>query len=178
MDATIINALPADMLTLFARQDSSIEYAKSHYPTTRVLPAPDLALSLGPLMPGGAPVYDVLFLLRQDKEAQGSEQLVRDAAAAAAANGSRNNPANASSSSSSSGVGSGGSGAAALDSLQELERLNVSYTMREWDFAHMNFSREASQVRDDGGGAWALWLHSLGRALGRAAQNLPLPPAL
>lgn len=154
------------MLTLFARQDDSLAYARRHYPNASVLAGPDLAFSLGPLMPSSRPpVVDILFLMRQDKEAAASE-----GAAAASGAGARGSPAGtqqqqakkqrgavaASSKSAGSGTAddadAADSRAEADEALQQLASLQVSYEMREWDFRHANFSREVSRVRAGGGG--------------------------
>lgn len=55
-DEQVINSMPPGMLTLFTRQQESLDYAQAHYPNTTVLPGPDLAFSLGPLMGGEAQV--------------------------------------------------------------------------------------------------------------------------
>jgi exopolysaccharide biosynthesis predicted pyruvyltransferase EpsI len=60
-DEQIINAMPQGMLTLFTRQEESLAYAQAHYPNTTVLPAPDLAFSLGPLIGGKAQVRPAVW---------------------------------------------------------------------------------------------------------------------
>lgn len=145
------------MLTLFTRQDDSLAYAQAHYPNTTVLPGPDLAFSLGPLMPGEAQ-FDVLFLMRDDKEAAGSEQPVgklkphqRQQGARLHTEGSSGSePAHSSQGPADSSSSSDGSTAAnvAAGALEQLEQLGLTYSIREWGFKHANFTKEASKVRN------------------------------
>jgi hypothetical protein len=157
------------MLTLFARQQTSVQYAQKHYSNTTVLPAPDLAFSLGPLMAGEAK-FDILFLMRKDKEAQKTESpLVKfkqqrqhkegsGTLSATPASGLRQKEAQpiggvgqgslkaqaGSNSSSSSSTGGDASGVDQV--LQQLEAQGLTYTIREWEYTHENYTKEVSRV--------------------------------
>lgn len=145
-DQQVINSLPSGMLTLFARQQESLQYASAHYPNTKVLPAPDLAFSLGPLMPG-EPTYDVLFLVRKDKEAAASEQpLVKlKPGAHLPASDSLQGVTGGQAATGSAGTREDGAKAIA-GALQQLDKLGITYTIREWEYAHENYTKEVSQV--------------------------------
>lgn len=171
-DKQTVAALPRGMLTLFARQAESLAYARQQYgDTATVLQAPDLAFSLGPLMSSSEPVVDVLFLLRQDKEAAASET------AAVAAALKKAPPAGLTSNRTAAGRGNrttaaplqpgdAASRADAAEALQQLQALGLTYEMREWEFAHANFSREVSRVR------CFLPVHALVQRRGRAPWTL------
>lgn len=145
-DQQVINSLPSGMLTLFARQQESLQYASAHYPNTKVLPAPDLAFSLGPLMPG-EPTYDVLFLVRKDKEAAASEQpLVKlKPGAHLPASDSLQGGTGGQAATGSAGTREDGAKAIA-GALQQLDKLGITYTIREWEYANENYTKEVSQV--------------------------------
>lgn len=166
-DQKVINSMPPGMLTLFARQQTSLDYAKQHYPTTAVLPGPDLAFSLGPLM-GPPAKYDILFLMRKDKEAAGSEKplasMKAPPAAAAGTTGlqsvvsgrqqkwvrqllGRVHEHTGASSSASADSSEAADAAAVVAALEQLHDQGVSYVVREWDFgAQENVTREVSRV--------------------------------
>jgi exopolysaccharide biosynthesis predicted pyruvyltransferase EpsI len=153
-DEQVINALPPGMLTLFTRQQDSLEYAHTHYPDTNALLAPDLAFSLGPLMPGTAK-YDVLFLMRQDKEAAHSETpLVTVVQPRGGQPGAQ--PASEAGAGAQAGADQAAAGAASKEdqdevdeALQQLQQLGLTYAIREWQFEHENYSKEVSKVRSD-----------------------------
>lgn len=161
-DQQTVNAMPQGMLTLFARQQESMAYAQQHYKHAAVEAGPDLAFSLGPLMPGEQ-LVDVLFLMRADKEAYGSEAAAVKAGTARESNATylaarqgatphgggatTSDGHNHASSSADDGAGAvGGTAAAAAAALQQLAAEGVSYEMREWEFAHENYTKEVSRV--------------------------------
>lgn len=157
--------MPKGMLTLFTRQQESLVYAQTHYPNTTVLPGPDLAFSLGPLMAGEAK-FGVLFLMRQDKEAAGSEGSLAKVNAQAqklkleALNSVQTGVVHNSiteGAGSRKGVldgvgrdeGSGDVDAAAVvaaEALERLQQLGLTYSIREWEYLHENYTKEVSKV--------------------------------
>lgn len=114
-DSTIA-AFPEGFFTFFGRSADSVQYAKQHYPQSTSLPAPDLAWSLGPMMPSAAKV-DVLIVMRGDWEAADGERYV-------------DKLLNASQTASDSGSSQGR--IAAL--LRQLTEKNLTYAVRDWDF--------------------------------------------
>jgi hypothetical protein len=168
-DARVINAMPPGMLTLFTRQQTSLQYAQQHYSNTTVLPAPDLAFSLGPLMAGEAK-FDILFLVRKDKEAQKTESpFVKfkqhkegsvnpaltsssglRAKQAQTVGGVRQGfarvQAGSGSNSSSSSSSPDGDVSSVDKALQQLEVQGLNYTIREWEYTHENYTKEVSRV--------------------------------
>jgi hypothetical protein len=146
-DAAAIAALPRGMLTLMVRAADSLAYARRRYGSNvDVLPAPDVAWSLGALMPGSdGPVADVLVLLRADHEAAPAEAAVLAAAAArghahAAAAVEDAKPRNNTPAASTRAH-------AAHAALAQLRASGHTYELRDWGFAGANLTRELSQVR-------------------------------
>jgi exopolysaccharide biosynthesis predicted pyruvyltransferase EpsI len=74
-DKEFINSLPPGMLAIMARTTDSLQHLQEHYPETKVLQSPDMALTMGPFQ-SGPPQYDVLFLMRGDHEATEIEALL------------------------------------------------------------------------------------------------------
>ena len=68
-DDEVMNQLPPGMLTVFLRQQDSLDFTREHYGSNveKIL-SPDTAFVLGPLDPIEEPLYDVLVLCRADKE--------------------------------------------------------------------------------------------------------------
>ena len=132
-----INSLPPGMFTFMGRSGDSVQHAQQHYLNTAVVAAPDLAWSLGPLMPSGPPEVDVLFALRSDHEAAPDERdlLKLFAKANRAPHGTQS-------------LGSKGTQYAAL--LQRFSDAGITYAIRDWDFTRergMSYRSEVSQVR-------------------------------
>jgi hypothetical protein len=112
-------------------------------------------------MPGAAQ-FDVLFLMRNDKEAAGSEQpigkLKPHQRLHVHTQGSKGSDAAADSSRRSAGSSSSGSSAGsptaadavAAGALEQLQQLGLTYSIREWGFQHENYTKEASKVRSIG----------------------------
>ena len=126
---------------VFARAEDTFEYAKQHYHGhANVLPAPDIAWNLGPWMPSQAQ-FDILFLMRQDKEAAESESGMQQGLLSPGVS-----PSNVAQHE----IREGGEQRQKYATLlQQLDKQSITYTLRDWDYEKtwgVSFARETSQV--------------------------------